>query len=58
MVEPRTEVDRRLDLVEQEITQVKKAVGMMAQWLVQSQTGLTAQDAEKVEKILRGERLW
>jgi hypothetical protein len=29
----------------------------MAQWLVQAQTGFGAQDAEGIEKILRGENL-
>lgn len=48
MAEPKTEVDRRFDRVE-------LAIGTMAQWLVQAQTGFNAKDAEGIEAILRGE---
>jgi hypothetical protein len=50
MAEPKTEVDRRFDRIE-------LAIGSMAQWLVQAQTGFNATDAENVEKILRGEKI-
>lgn len=48
MAEPRLDVEKRLDRLEM-------AVGTMAQWLVQAQTGFNAKDAEGIEKILRGE---
>jgi hypothetical protein len=48
MAEPKLQVDQRLDRIE-------LAVGTMAQWLVQAQTGFSAKDAEGIEKILRGE---
>jgi hypothetical protein len=41
-------IDKRLDRIEM-------AIAMMAQWMAQAQTGFGAHDAEKVEKILRGE---
>jgi hypothetical protein len=50
MAEPKTEIERRLDRHE-------KAIGTMASWLVQAQTGFGAQDAEGIEEILRGEDL-
>jgi hypothetical protein len=50
MAEPKLQIEQRLDRVE-------KAVGTMAQWLVQAQTGFGAKDAEGIEKILRGEDL-
>lgn len=48
MAESKLEVEKRLDRLE-------LAVGTMAQWLVQAQTGFGARDAEGIEKILRGE---
>lgn len=48
MAEPKLEIEKRLDRLE-------LAVGTMATWLVQAQTGFSAKDAENVEKILRGE---
>jgi hypothetical protein len=50
MVDPKLLIEQRLDRLE-------LAVGTMAQWLVQAQTGFGAHDAEGIEKILRGERL-
>lgn len=50
MAKPKLEIDRRLDRIE-------LAIGTMAQWLVQAQTGFGAHDAAGIEKILRGERL-
>jgi hypothetical protein len=49
MAEPKLEIEKRLDRLE-------LAVGTMAQWLVQAQTGFNAHDAEGIEKILRGEK--
>jgi predicted transcriptional regulator len=49
MAEPKLQVDQRLDRHE-------KAISTMAQWLVQAQTGFNANDAEGIEKILRGEK--
>lgn len=49
MAEPQLEVEKRLDRIE-------LALGTMAQWLVQAQTGFSARDAEGIEKILRGEK--
>ena len=49
MAEPKLEIEQRLDRHE-------KAIGTMAQWLVQAQTGFNAKDAEGIEKILRGEK--
>jgi hypothetical protein len=49
MAEPKLQIERRLDRIE-------KAIGTMAQWLVQAQTGFNAHNAEGIEKILRGEK--
>ena len=49
MAEPKLEIEKRLDRLE-------LAVGTMAQWLVQAQTGFGAHDAEGIERILRGEK--
>ena len=49
MAEPKTEIERRLDRQEE-------AIRTMAQWLVQAQTGFGIQDAEGIDKILRGEK--
>jgi hypothetical protein len=49
MAEPKLSVEERLDRIE-------LAVSIMAQWLVQAQTGFGARDAEGIEKILRGEK--
>lgn len=43
-------------LIEERLDRLELAVGTMAQWLVQAQTGFGANDAEGIEKILRGER--
>ena len=48
MAEPKTEIEKRLDRHE-------RAIGTMAQWLVQAQTGFNANDAAGIEKILKGE---
>jgi hypothetical protein len=48
MAEPKLQIEQRLDRIE-------LAIGTMAQWLVQAQTGFGAQDAEGIERILRGE---
>lgn len=50
MAEPKLEAKERLDRLE-------LAVGTMAQWLVQAQTGFGAHDAEGIERILRGEKV-
>jgi hypothetical protein len=50
MAEPKLQIEKRLDNLE-------LAVGTMAQWLVQAQTGFGAQDAAGIEKILRGEKI-
>ena len=47
MAEPKTEIERRLDRHE-------KAIGTMAAWLVDAQTGFGKQDYEGIEKILNG----
>jgi len=49
LAEPKLEIEQRLDRIE-------LAIGTMAQWLVQAQTGFGAQDAEGIERILRGEQ--
>lgn len=49
MSEPKTEIEQRLGRVEE-------AIGTMATWLVQAQTGFSARDAEGIERILRGEK--
>ncbi len=48
MAEPKLQIEKRVD-------QLELAVDMMAQWLVEAQTGFNARDAEKIGKILRGE---
>jgi hypothetical protein len=50
VAEPKLQIEQRLDRLE-------LAVGTMAQWLVQAQTGFGAHDAEGIEKILRGEKV-
>lgn len=37
------------------LQRIENAIGTMAQWLVQAQTGFNANDAAGIEKILRGE---
>lgn len=49
MAEPKLQIEQRVERLE-------LAVGTMAQWLVQAQTGFGAHDAEGIEKILRGEK--
>ena len=49
MAEPQLEIEKRVGRLED-------AVSTMAQWLVSAQTGFGAQDAEGIEKILRGEK--
>lgn len=49
MAEPKLQIEERVERCE-------RAIGTMAQWLVQAQTGFGAQDAEGIEKILRGEK--
>ena len=56
MAEPKTEVDRRFDRVEERLDRIEMAVSIMSVWLVQAQTGFSAKDAEGIEKILRGEK--
>jgi uncharacterized coiled-coil protein SlyX len=55
MAEPKTEVDRRFDRIEQRQDRQEKAISTMASWLVQAQTGFGQADASGIEKILRGE---
>lgn len=50
MAEPKLQIEKRVDNLE-------LAVGTMAQWLVQAQTGFGAEDAKGIEKILRGEKI-
>jgi hypothetical protein len=50
MATPKLQIEERIDRLE-------LAVGTMAQWLVQAQTGFGAHDAEGIEKILRGENV-
>jgi hypothetical protein len=50
MADPKLQIEQRLDRIE-------LAVGTMAKWLVDAQTGFGAKDAEGIEKILRGEKL-
>jgi hypothetical protein len=49
MAEPKLEIDRRLDRIEE-------AISTMASWLVTAQTGFSIQDAKGIEEILRGEK--
>jgi DNA-binding CsgD family transcriptional regulator len=48
VAEPKLEIEKRVERLE-------LAVGTMAQWLVQAQTGFSARDAEGIEKILHGD---
>lgn len=48
MAEPKTEIEQKLDRHE-------AAIGTLAHWLVEAQTGFSAKDAEGIERILRGE---
>jgi hypothetical protein len=56
MAEPKLQIERRMDQVEERLERIETAIGTMAQWLVQAQTGFGAHDAEGIEKILRGEK--
>lgn len=56
MAEPKLQIERRMDQVEERLERIELAVGTMAQWLVQAQTGFGAHDAEGIERILRGEK--
>jgi hypothetical protein len=47
MAEPKTEVERRLDRIEE-------AVSTMAAWLVSAQTGFGQKDMEGINDILYG----
>ena len=47
MAEPKTEIERRLDRHE-------KAIGTLAAWLVDAQTGFGQKDYEGIEAILNG----
>lgn len=55
MAEPKLQIDQRMDSLEEKLERVDRAIGTMAQWLVQAQSGFGAHDAEGIEKILRGE---
>lgn len=55
MAETKLEIEKRMDAVEKHQEQLDRAIGTMAQWLVQAQTGFNATDAKGIEKILRGE---
>lgn len=50
MAEPKLQIDQRLDRIE-------AAIEIMANRLVRAETGFDADDAEDVEKTLRGEEL-
>lgn len=55
MAEPKLQIEKLIDTVEERLDRIELAIGTMAQWLVQAQTGFGAHDAEGIEKILRGE---
>jgi len=55
MAETKLEIEKRMDNVEAQLIRHELAIGTMAQWLVQAQTGFNAKDAEGIEKILRGD---
>lgn len=56
MAEPKLEIEKRMDQVEERQDRHEKAISTMAQWLVQAQTGFGVQDASGIEQILRGEK--
>ena len=47
MAEPKLEIEKRLDRIE-------LAIGTMAAWLVQAQTGFSQKDAQGIGEILYG----
>lgn len=49
MADPKLQIEQRLDRIEE-------AVSTMAHWLVEAQTGFGEQDAQGIDKILRGEK--
>lgn len=55
MADPKLQIEQRVEELEEKTERHDRAIGTMAQWLVQAQTGFGAQDAEGIEKILRGE---
>lgn len=50
------EMDEMVARLRQRVERLEKAVGTMASWLVQAQTGFGERDALGIEEILRGER--
>lgn len=56
---PELEIEKKLDELETEIgltlARHEDAIGAMASWLVEAQTGFSARDAHGIENILRGE---
>ncbi len=56
MADGKLQIEQKMDKAEERLDRIELAIGTMAQWLVQAQTGFGAHDAEGVEKILRGEK--
>jgi hypothetical protein len=56
MAEPKLQIEKEVNQVKERLDRAELAIGTMASWLVQAQTGFGAQDAEGIEKILRGEK--
>lgn len=64
MAEPKLQTDKRIEKLfndqartDLRLDRIELAIGTMAQWLVQAQTGFGAHDAAGIEKILRGEKV-
>lgn len=55
MANPKLQIEKRVEDLETQVKRQEKAISMMAQWLVQAQTGFGANDASGIERILRGE---
>jgi cell division septum initiation protein DivIVA len=55
VAQPKLQIEQRVEELEEQVKRHELAIGTMAQWLVQAQTGFGAHDAAGIEKILRGE---
>ena len=55
MANPQTQIERKIDELEEEVSRHKLAISIMTQLLTHRTFGLSSSDAARIEKILRGE---
>ena len=56
MAEPLTQVERRLNAIEEKQKRHQEAIETMSAWLVSAQTGFGQKDHEGIMDILHGDR--